>query len=363
MDVDVLRVPALAALQQFFKEMRISADEAQCLTPNKVVRRYLAETTVLKAPVGSQRTGQFWVSMFATRSKFCNKAQQCDLYKRFYKEVIAQLGLTLNPANVPDPGEGCVCPWQLMALFYMSGDTLASIKLAVGYLNLQLTSKQAIILPLNVSGFCNRLKNDTDTPDKVTDYMIDMADITLNSDYCMVQGISMADISPSMYPRHHQQQQQQREQIIVNPGMSSRRRNPVGPTTWTQIEETLFQADDSWKLFKKAAGLPSGHPARWTIRVYLSLLPNPPFTLLHAHFVNKIMPYCDVATLAVMPEVIEFGLACGADNSWSAAKLVTHLIWLYDPMASQQEDPALRAYLAKYPRLTTAFVCNLILIE
>lgn len=65
-----------------------------------------------------------------------------------------------------------------------------------------------------------------------------------------------------------------------------------------------------------------------------------------------------------MPEVVEFGLAAGADNGWSAAKLVTRLIWMYDPLpVVDVRERALKEYMARYPKLTTAFVCNFLLVE
>lgn len=257
MDVAVSRVLAIGVLQKFFREnaSMFPKEELERMTPEKVLRRYLAETTILKAKhkpaLAAERTGAFWISLFATTSGFRTEARNCDLYKRFYKEVIAQAGLTLVPKprasdhqkiqQQRQPQEGCVYPWQAMALFYMSGDSLEIVKAAIRTLGLYLTSRQAIILPLNVCGFCARLEKSTNSPDSVVDYIIDLADIGRNSKYCLVEGISMGDISP--VPRDSG-----RVHVIVQ--AHGKRR--LQPALWTQMQETLFQQDIAWLTFKKA---------------------------------------------------------------------------------------------------------------
>lgn len=384
------RLVALGVLRQYFASLTLHPDDAADYTPNKVIRRYLRDTTLLRSSddFAAQRPPDFWLALFFG-SGMGKHARSSTLYKAFVAHVIVRSGVTIADgstcsASTYEPNQ--VTNWQAMALFYMCGEPLVCIQQAIPATRIQLVGHCQKLLPLNMHAFYRRTQKEMDA----TSYDMHLADMTLDADYAIISSVSMADISPAYLRKANAQvsrdnsegggdgeRQQKRKQVLVaSEARPSRFSNSDFGTVigklqtldvvrWTGVEEQMFALDTNWTAFKMAACLSPDHPGLWTIRVYLAKLPAPPVAMSHARFVTDYMPYFDVSAVVSLPEVVEFAnclrMYDSTVNTWPAAKLVTRLIWLYDPYSiGGHATPELAKYTAKYPRLSTAFICNLV---
>lgn len=385
------RLVALGVLRQYFASLTLDPESAAEYTPNKVIRQYLRETTLLQSSVdfAAQRCPDFWLALFFG-SSFGKHAKHSTLYKHFVTHVITRSGLVIAENSVCSASvyaTNQLTSWQVMALFYMSGDPLESIRQAIPATRVQLDTKAQILLPLNMQAFCTRMRKDLDA----ASYAKHLRSTTLDADYAIISSVSMADISP-LYLRQrnalissavdgdddnsNKKDRQRRTVIVGSEARPSRyivndKQTPPVPSLpldvvrWTAVEEQLFLLDANWNAFKMAACLSPDHPAMWTICVYLARLPSPPVSISHARFVTDYMPYFNVSAVVSLPEVAEFAdclrLTDNTVGTWSAAKLVTCLIWMYDPYSiGGYATQALSRYHAKYPRLSPRFISALV---
>lgn len=355
------RAVAVDVLKAYFASLGLRSEDADAYTPNKVIRRYLKEKTLIRAPPkkSAERTVAFWIALFFG-SALGRHAKHSVLYRDFINNVVARSGLTVSDnsrCSVMAYDANCLTEWQVMALFYMSGDPIDTIRAVVADMGIQLGPSSAKVLPLNMRAFCQRCAKMVPF-----DYDMHLGDMTLDADYAIISSISMADLmSDGVIVIGTSPSEKKRKEIIVSPSTRSR----IDTVKWTAVETQLFELDDRWRRFKVAACLSPDHPPLWTIRVYLTNLPKPPVIIPHGQFVLDYMPYFDVTAVANLQEVREFA-AClkarGEDvDKWPPAKLITRLVWLYDPYSTGAAiTKELLQYVTKYPRLTTPFICGLV---
>lgn len=382
------RAVAVTVLKEYFVSLALHPEDASQYTPNKVIRMYLRDTTLVRAMYDTGkavRTTTFWTALFFG-SSLGKHARHSELYRNFLKDVITRSGITIDTTSscsVATHLPNCVTGWQVMALFYMSGDPLKVIRSVIPEMHILLVAGAAILLPLNMKAFALRCAKMTQL-----EYDMHLSDMTLDADYAIISSISMADLNPSLLlpPQSSSSSyssspplppvddvivinsSHKRKQVIVAPsGRSSPRATRPDMVRWTAVDTQLFQMDERWTQFKLAALLSPDHPPLGTICAYLAKLPNPPVSIPHSQFVMNYMPYFDVHGVFDLDEVREFATCLRAHDpsvdEWAPAKLVTRLVWLYDPYsAGGMATSELTQYVAKYPRLTSTFIWNLVTI-
>jgi hypothetical protein len=359
--------------------------------------------------VSAVRTANMWTALLFGGT-FGKHAMATQLYRDFNLSVLERSGVTVagegSNCSLGTRADNVITPWQQMVFFYLAGEDPKAIRIILKSLHVLLSEQTLLLLPLNMAAFVSRMQK-TLSSEEIADQI---RTVTLDASYPIIAEFIMADLLPNRVPNeplpaitgHHDrpvpipgildrqrrlslpdesddvtyigpssQEQQQRRHVIVNQQQQQNkqpRAAAVVPNTpsvvkWTVVEEELFAIDDTWSLFKQKACLSPEHPARATIRVYLASLPKPKVLIPHHKFVMDVMPYCDVYTVANLPELVEFCRLFEDGWTWPPAKVVTRLIWTYDPYSTGAVDPKLAAYLRKYPGLTTEVICGLLPVE
>ena len=356
--------------------------------------------------VSTTRTANMWTALLFGAT-FGRHAAATQLYSDFNTSVLERSGISVagqgSNCSLGTRTDNTITPWQQMVFFYLAGEGPRVIKTVLKSLHILLSNHAMLLLPLNMAAFVVRMQK-TLSRDAIAN---EIRTVTLDADYPIIAELIMNDLIPSpdrevgegpnpgildrrrrlSLPDPSAQAAEgiiyigpeggpERRQVIVGPNEQGKRPRPslamVAPNSvttttrpldvvrWTVVEEELFALDDTWTRFKQVACLSPVHPARATIRVYLACLPRPKVLIPHHKFVMDVMPYCDVSAVAKLTELVEFCRLFEDGWTWPAAKIVTRLIWTYDPYSTGAVDSKMAAYLRKYPKLTTETICGLL---
>ncbi len=152
---------------------------------------------------------------------------------------------------------------------------------------------------------------------------LDIATMIKDCTYPVLEGQTWESIRNYVTPVRKSPQQQQQQQVsLSSPSFIDQRRVDVGALVaateafsrrekeWTEETESAFLQNPFWRDFKRANGLPSYHPARETVHLYLSGKAKEGSVTVdeydHAMVVESIMPYCDIGAVAADQTTMAF---------------------------------------------------------